>query len=521
MDKHRKTAEKIIPFVGFHAHSNFSIFDGLGNPDEHIQTAVDKGMNALALTDHGTMAGLPYQIIKTKKLWKKGIDFKPIFGEEFYFVPSLKSWNQQKKEHDLQKKKTSKKEDNATIIENEDRYSKNILNKRSHLILLAKNQKGLENLFSLVSKSYDEENFYRYPRVDYEMLAGCHEGIIANSACIGSNIFFDFWNTEEKYYPDVLKTIHNNASKMKEIFGKDFYGELQWNGLPIQHILNKALIQVCNDLKIEMISTGDSHYPRKEMWKDRELYRRLGWLGQKNADKKIVEPEYELFLKNGQETFEAYKRYSEISETEYDDGFILDTIARTQSISDEKIERFLPRNDIELPDFVVPFGKTDSRALLELAVDGIKAKGLNRNPVYRERLKKEIETIAERGFAKYFLTQRAICEMAKTSMLSGCGRGSSSGSLVSYLLGITQIDPIKYGLQFERFLGATEQCGIISDKGQEDYEGEVVEIETENGKTLQCTPNAQVWVERNGKRIWAKVGEIQEGDELLDKLPRF
>jgi len=176
-----------IKFVGLHAHSCFSVFDGLGYPNEHMDFAWENGMDALALTDHGSANGLSYQVLHAKKMKEQGKDFKPIFGVEAYFHPSIEEWKEQKEEIE-KNKKTKAKEEVTLTVEDEaasKKAEKNILNKRRHLVLLAQNQTGLNNIFTLISKSYKGDNYYRYPRLDYKLLEEYNEGIIASSACLG------------------------------------------------------------------------------------------------------------------------------------------------------------------------------------------------------------------------------------------------------------------------------------------------------------------------------------------------
>ena len=155
-----------IPFVGLHAHSTFSVFDGFGFPSEHMDRAHAHGMDALALTDHGNMNGLSYQILHAKKMKAEGKNFKPIFGIESYFIPSAAEWREQYEEAKLDKKlsRTLEKEGAAGAVINQEeagQVDKKSLNRRRHLILLAQNQKGLENIYTMVSKSYSDEYFYR------------------------------------------------------------------------------------------------------------------------------------------------------------------------------------------------------------------------------------------------------------------------------------------------------------------------------------------------------------------------
>jgi len=187
-----------LKFINLHAHSVAgSIFDALDYPPAHMEFAYSNGMNAMAFTDHGNMNFLPYAILHAKKMKAEGKDFKPIFGCEAYFVPSITEWRKEYERVLTNKKEASKAaedETSGTTIENEaetKKASSNVLNRRRHLVLLAQNQTGLNNLFKLVSDSYREENYYRYPRIDYDMLRKHSEGIIASSACITADALID------------------------------------------------------------------------------------------------------------------------------------------------------------------------------------------------------------------------------------------------------------------------------------------------------------------------------------------
>ena len=453
-----------IPFVGLHAHSVAgSPFDALGYPPDHMDFAYDNGMDALALTDHGNANGLAYQVLHAKKMQKDGRDFKPIFGVEAYFIPSVAKWKEEYERIKSEAKKKSEYEaDNSgTTVENEasKKKMKSVLNRRRHLILLAQDQEGLQNIFRMISKSYSGDNFYRYPRVDYATLKKYNKGVIAASACLGGVYAGDYWENRDDGPDAILNAMRKTTQKMVDIFGDRWYGELQWNSFPQQHELNQYIIQMHQEFGIELISTADSHYYDPDVWKDRELYKRLGWLGKGRPDYlsdelpvSVEEVGYELYPKNGDQMFESYKRYSEECGVEYDDKLVLASIARTYDIAHKRIEKFLPDNTVRLPDFVVPEGATAGQTLSALCVEGLRTMGLQNNEEYVERLKREVSVIEDRGFSKYFLTMKAIADVAVDRQLVGAGRGSAAGSLVAYVLNITQVDPIKYGLQFERFL---------------------------------------------------------------------
>jgi len=453
---------KKIPFVGLHAHSGMSLNDGLGYPQDHMKFALENGSDGLALTDHGHMNGLPYQVLFAKQLKADGQNFKPIFGVEAYFLPSLGQWREEYTKAREQKKKRLDK-DMGLSIEDEaasKQKVKDILKKRNHLILLAQNQTGLNNIFKLVSESYKDGNFYRYPRMDYNLLAEYSSGVIASSACLGGIYAGNYWDNKDDGPAAVLESMRDTTRRMKEIFGDRWYGELQWNNNEDQHLLNQYIIQVCDEMAVETISTADSHYPTPEAWKDRELYKRIGWLGKgglpsymsAEIPNDVDEIGYELYPKNGNEMYESYLKYSTEVKMDYDDRYIKDSIMRTHHIAHDRIEDFMPDDQVRLPQFVVPAGKTDIQALTESCGAGLKERELHKDPVYVARLKTELGVIKERGFAKYFLTMRAVAAKASSVQITGPGRGSAAGSLVAYVLNITQVDPIKHGLLFSRFL---------------------------------------------------------------------
>jgi DNA polymerase-3 subunit alpha len=423
--------------------------------------AYENGGDALALTDHGHMNGLPYQVLHAMKMKAAGKNFKPIFGVEAYFLPSLEIWRDEYEKAKNEKK--IKKNDISLSIEDEKaskQKMKDILKKRNHLILLAQNQTGLNNIFKLISESYKNENFYRYPRIDYNLLESCNSGILATSACLGGVYAGDYWDHRDSGNVAVLDAMRRTTERMQSIFGDRWYGEVQWNNIPEQHELNQHVIQVCKEYDVKLISTADSHYPNPDAWKDRELYKRIGWMGKGGLPEwmssdlpiDVEEIGYELYPKNGEQMWESYHKYSDDLKIHYDDNLIKDSIERTAYIAHDRIEDFMPDNEVRLPKFIVPKGKSDVQALTEYCLAGLKEKELEKKKEYVDRLKEELCVIRDRGFAKYFLTMHAIADKASSIQLTGPGRGSAAGSLVAYVLGITQIDPIKYGLLFSRFL---------------------------------------------------------------------
>tara|TARA_Y100000310_G_scaffold77027_1_gene73528 strand:- start:29807 stop:33262 length:3456 start_codon:yes stop_codon:yes gene_type:complete len=463
-----------IPFVGLHAHSTAgSPFDGLGYPNSHMDFAFENGSDALALTDHGNMNGLAYQVLHSKKMAEDGKIFKPIYGIEAYFIPSIDDWRKEYEQIKAQKAASKKgrrtaEDDGSSGIGIEDeglsRRNNKKLSRRNHVVLLAQNQIGLSNLFQLTTDSFDPKNFYKYPRMDYEMFKRHNEGIIASSACLGGVYAKDYWANRDEGEARVLAAMRDTTSRMQEIFGDRWFAELQWNNIPEQHELNKYIVQVASDMEVDLISTADSHYPTPASWKDRELYKRLGWIGRKSRPDwltdeipvSVEEIGYELYPKNGEQMWDAYRSYSNQLGVEYDDDKIRESIERTYHIAHDRIEDFVPDNSVRLPDFITPPGNTPEQALLRLCVDNMKNMGLV-DSEYVDRLKGEISVIEDKGFSKYFLLMKAIADLASSEQISGAGRGSAAGSLIAYVLGITQVDPIKYNLQFSRFLRSDDK----------------------------------------------------------------
>jgi DNA polymerase-3 subunit alpha len=224
----------------------------------------------------------------------------------------------------------------------------------------------------------------------------------------------------------------------------------------MQMKLNKFVIQIAKEFDLELISTADSHYFNQNVWKDRELYKRLrpgaiNFMGEIAPD--LDEYGMELYPKNGDQMFASYKKYSELQGEKFDDDLILDSITRTHNIAHNRIEKFFPDNTVRLPSFVIPEGMTDDEALAKMSWNGLSSiLTVVKNKEYTDRLERELKVIKDRGFSRYFLTMKAIADKASSTQLTGPSRGSAGGSLVAYVLGITQVDPIKYGLLFSRFL---------------------------------------------------------------------
>jgi len=497
-------------FVGLHSHSGFSTYDGLGYPNQHIDFVRENGMDAWALTDHGHMNSFGHAYLYAEKLAKAGENFKFIPGCEMYVHPDLNAWQldyeikraekkgdlevlnvlrKQRREldtpltnnpinHDFDVEE-GKSKNNGLTIEDEDasRSSKfyDPIKRRHHLVVLPKTSIGLERLFGLVSKGY-LDGFYRFPRVDYSMLKEAAQGghLIVSTACISGplsyEIFRHFQGIEfEDLKPElldnhdvmekVLQSIGHGHQMLVNAVGVDnVYIELQFNKLNAQHLTNRALLAYAerNGLQDQLIITCDSHYANPEYWKEREIYKKLGWLNYREMDptklpKSKEELKCELYPKNAEQVWDSYKQTS----TEYgfyNDQIICDAIERTYHIAHNVIADIHPNTSIKLPTFVIPEDKTETETLIDLCKKGMIERGFQNSPKYIERIKYELQIIIERKFELYFLVMHQIIKLSKEHMLVGPGRGSGASSLVNYVLKITDVDPIKYNLLFERFL---------------------------------------------------------------------
>ncbi len=384
-------------FTHLHVHTNFSILDGAARIDVMMQKVAESGMKALAITDHGNMYGVMHF---TQAAKKQGI--KPIVGCEVY-------------------------------VADDSRHNKRGKEDRSgyHLILLAKNRKGYENLSRICSIGY-LEGYYYTPRIDKEVLAQYSEGIIASSACLGGEIPQALMNHGMEKAEQVLE-------EHLMIFKDDFYLELQRHGLEEQEPVNQQLLQLAEKYNVKVIATNDSHYINAEDSKAHDILICL------QTGRDLDDPTRMRY--SGQE---YVKTPQEMAELFHD---IPQAIANTQEIVD-KVEEYEIMRDILLPIFPLPEGfENEDDYLHHLSFEGAKKFYDEITDEVRERLDYELKIIRDMGFAGYFLIVQDFINEARTMDVAvGPGRGSAAGSAVAFCTGITAIDPIKYNLLFERFL---------------------------------------------------------------------
>jgi len=384
-------------FVHLHTHSHYSLLDGLGKIPELVSRAKELGMGAMAITDHGAMYGV---IEFYKKCQESGI--KPIIGVETYVAP-------------------------RRMFDKQPKIDANPY----HLILLAKNEQGYKNLLYLVTKSYLEGHYYK-PRIDKELLKDHAEGLIASTACLMGEIPRAILNASWEKVIEVAKTY-------LEIFGKEnFYLELQDHPEVQEQVkVNAGLKKLAKELKIPLIATCDIHYIKEE---DREPHEVL--LAVQTG--KDYDDESRMTLKE----VNLSVRPPEEMEKIFGEEICQNTVEIAQKCNLE-FEFGKPI----FPHFELPKNQTSKSYLEKLSWEGLTKRYLEITPALKERLRYELDTIEKTHFEDYLLIVADYVKFAKDSrILVGPGRGSAAGSLVCYSLGITDIDPIKYNLLFERFL---------------------------------------------------------------------
>jgi len=386
-------------FIHLHTHSHYSLLDGLGTIDQLIEEAKNQGATSLALTDHGTMYGVIEFYQKCKKA-----DIKPIIGVEVYITPgNIKEKNREK---------------------------------LYHLILLAKNETGYKNLLKLTTIAH-LEGFYYKPRLDWETLKKHSEGLIATTACLGGPISRHLKDNQ-------IEKAEDNLKVLLDIFGKEnLYLELQHLNHPDQHKVNNEMKKLSTKYNVPMIITNDIHYTKKE---DDEAQDILLCIQTKHKQSDTDRMSY------------IGEDFSMITEEQVSELFPdnQEAIENTNKIA-ERCNVEIKLGEIQLPEYELPDGVTEYDELERLCYKGLENRfNVNKETADKEtieRLEYELSVIKETGYPSYFLIVQDFVVWAKEQkIVVGPGRGSAAGSLVSYLLEITNIDPLKYKLIFERFL---------------------------------------------------------------------
>ncbi len=388
-----------MAFAHLHVHTEYSLLDGSNKITEYVARVKELGMNSAAITDHGAMFGV---IDFYKEAKAQGI--KPILGCEVYVAPNSR----------FDKETTG----------GEDRYY--------HLVLLAENNQGYQNLMKIVSIGYTE-GFYYKPRVDREVLARYHEGIIATSACLAGEV--------QRYIEkDQYEEACAAAKRYEDIFGKgNFFLELQDHGIPEQKMVNQGLLRMSRELGIELVATNDVHYTYAEDEKPHDILLCLQ-TGKRLADEDRMRYEGGQYFVKSQEEMAELFRYAP------------QALENTQKIADRcNVE--IEFGVTKLPQYDVPEGYTSWEYLNKLCSEGFAKRYPDDDGTLRKQLDYELSIIQTMGYVDYFLIVWDFIKFARDNGIAvGPGRGSAAGSLVSYSLGITNIDPARYQLLFERFL---------------------------------------------------------------------
>ncbi|MFV9511202.1 DNA polymerase III subunit alpha [Tepidibacillus sp. LV47] len=385
-------------FVHLHVHTEYSLLDGASRIDHLVKKAKDLGMSALAITDHGVMYGVVPFYLACKR---EGM--KPIIGVEAYITSGHRT----------------------------DRISRQE-QKIYHLVLLAENETGYKNLLKLTSFAH-LEGFYYKPRIDKELLKEYHDGIIALSACLKGEINDHLLQGQYEKAKEV-------ALEYQSIFGKEnFYLEIQDHGLSEQKRLLEGLIKLSQETGIPIVATNDVHYVEKEDALIQDILMAIGTGSTLEDEKRFRFPTKEFYLKSAKEMRDLFSHLPEALEN-------------TIKIAD-RCQLEIPTNLSILPKFPVPNSVTSEQYLEALAYKGLEKRYQQITKEIKDRLDYELSVIKKMGFSDYFLIVWDFMKYAhKKGIMTGPGRGSAAGSLVAYVLGITNVDPIKYGLLFERFL---------------------------------------------------------------------
>jgi DNA polymerase III subunit alpha len=391
-------------FIHLHVHTQYSLLDGACRIKDLVKKAVDYKMSALAMTDHGNIFGA---ISFYQTAMQMGI--KPIIGCETNIAPG------------------------SRFIKDPQQGP------ASHIVLFVKDEAGYRNLLKLISASYLEGFYYR-PRIDKEILSQCSAGLIGTSACLKGEVSR---NIEQNNFNEALKV----ADELQQIFGKgNFYLEVMDHGLPEQKVVNEGLLKVSRELKIPLVGTNDVHYLEQNQARAHEALMCIQTQTVLSDPKRMRLRTEEYYFKDPEAMKKLFHWAPEAAE-------------HTLEIA-EKCNLELRFNELHLPRYDPPGGQSKEEFLEDLCLKGVQERFGIITPPIKARLEHELTVIKKMGFLSYFLIVWDFIHYARQRGIPvGPGRGSAAGSLVSYLLGITNLDPIRYGLLFERFLNP-ERTGM-------------------------------------------------------------
>jgi len=414
-----------MSYAGLHVHTHYSLFDGIATPQEYVDRAIEIGMPAIAITDHGSLSG-------HREMYRVAIEkgIKPILGVEGYIAQDRFD----------QRDKEEREETPLDLVYN-------------HLIILAKNEKGLENLNKLNEIAWTE-GFYKKPRMDWTSLEKYKEGLIITSGCLSGFL-------AKAIEADDFAAAKEHLQWAKATFGDDYYIEVMPHNPPE---INKTILALADEFGIKPIVTPDCHHAGPDQREIQELKLILNTYSNKvqkdatfagtqdydnlmdkldylyGADRQITFRDYEIHLLSDEEMHKSMEAQGIVRQDMYDN-----TIEIMNKVEDYNIKDHL--------DLLPAQYQNPDQELYELAMEGLTARGVGADPAYHTRAEEELQIIKDKNFAPYFLVVRNMINWAKKEgIMVGPGRGSSAGSLVCYALGITDIDPIEHGLLFFRFI---------------------------------------------------------------------
>jgi DNA polymerase-3 subunit alpha len=410
-----------MKFSHLHNHTQYSLLDGASSIKKLFKKAISDNMPAMAITDHGNMFGV-FDFVKEAKKYKDengNLLVKPIVGCEFYLVEDRTKQQFTKEQKDV----------------------------RYHQLLLAKNKQGYKNLIKLCSLGFTEGLYGKYPRIDKSLILQYHEGLIASTCCLGASV-------PKTILRDGVEAGEKEFKWWLDIFGEDYYVELQRHDIPDQNKVNIELVKLAHKYNVKIIASNDSHYVEEEDSNAHDILLCVNTNEKQSTPKMKEFTDDDASSKNSR--FAFYNNQFFFKSTEQMADLFSDlpeAIDNTNEIVD-KVELISVTNDLLLPNFPVPPQFASQEDYLEfLTYEGAKIRYKIFTPELEERLQFELGVIRKMGFAGYFLIVSDIINSSKKmGVVVGPGRGSAAGSVVAYCIGITTIDPMKYNLLFERFL---------------------------------------------------------------------
>ncbi|MEW5797371.1 MAG: DNA polymerase III subunit alpha [Bacteroidota bacterium] len=494
-------------FIHLHNHTHYSLLDGAATVETLLKAAADNNMPAVALTDHGVMFGA---IEFYKKAKKKNL--KPIIGCEVYILTKGSRFTKSKERDDgndllVSDGKTKKKRD------------------YHHLILLCKDIVGYKNLIKLVTLGHTEGYYYK-PRIDFELLSQYHEGLVCMSACAGGVVANPLINGDYEEAKEI-------ATMYKNLFGDDFYLEIQDHGIPAEKIVLRDMPKLAKELNIKLVATNDCHYIKKEHAVAHNVMLLIPDADASNPPD-INNLRYgtdQIYFKSAQEMCELFKEFPE-------------AIANTLEIT-EKCNLNLELGKNQMPKFPIPpdAGVSTLEEYLEkIAWEGLRKRYKEITPEIKARIEHELAVVKSMGYAGYFLIVADFIQAARDrGVMVGPGRGSAAGSIVAYATGITNVDPLKYDLLFERFLNPDRismpdidvdfsdskrevVIEYVRDKYGKDNVAQIITFGTLSSKAV-LKDVARVLgiplsvVESINKQIPTILGKVMPIQEALDTLP--